>query len=108
MVAGADYLVARWLVDPHRLIVRGGSAGGYTTLAALAFRDRFSAGASLYGIGDLMALARDTHKFESRSLDRLVGPLPGAEAIYRARPPIHHIAGQIGRAVCRARVLQYV
>jgi dipeptidyl aminopeptidase/acylaminoacyl peptidase len=89
VVAGADALVARGLADPARLAIRGGSAGGYTTLAALAFRDRFSAGASQYGIGDLMALARDTHKFESRYLDRLIGPLPESEAIYRARSPIN-------------------
>ncbi|KAJ1426268.1 peptidase S9, prolyl oligopeptidase active site domain protein [Ochromonadaceae sp. CCMP2298] len=93
MVAGASYLVSRGLADPARLAIRGGSAGGYTALAALAFRDIFSAGASLYGIGDLMTLARDTHKFESRYLDRLVGPLPQAEDVYRARSPIHHLEG---------------
>lgn len=91
MVAGADHLVERGLADPKRLIIRGGSAGGYTTLAALTFRDRFAAGASLYGIGDLMTLAGDTHKFESRYLDRLVGPLPEAEAVYRERSPVNHI-----------------
>ena len=89
---------ARWLAgsgkaDANRLLVRGGSAGGYTTLAALAFRDVFKAGASLYGIGDLKALARDTHKFESRYLDRLIGPLPEAEAIYDARSPLVHADG---------------
>jgi dipeptidyl aminopeptidase/acylaminoacyl peptidase len=93
MVAGAEYLVAQGAVDPARLAIRGGSAGGYTTLAALAFRDTFSAGASLYGIGDLMTLARDTHKFESRYLDRLIGPLPEAEAVYRKRSPINHVDG---------------
>ena len=78
--AAATWLADTGKVDAERLVVRGGSAGGYTTLAALAFRDVFKAGASLYGIGDLKALARDTHKFESRYLDRLVGPLPEAEA----------------------------
>jgi dipeptidyl aminopeptidase/acylaminoacyl peptidase len=93
VVAGADMLVARGDVDAARLAIRGGSAGGYTTLAALAFRDRFSAGCSQYGIGDLMALANDTHKFESRYLDRLIGPLPEAEALYRERSPINHTEG---------------
>ncbi|CAM9951785.1 unnamed protein product [Discosporangium mesarthrocarpum] len=93
VVAGADMLVERGDVDPARLAIRGGSAGGYTTLAALAFRERFSAGCSQYGIGDLMALAHDTHKFESRYLDRLIGPLPEAEALYRERSPINHPEG---------------
>lgn len=93
VVAGAEMLVARGAADPARLAIRGGSAGGYTTLAALAFRDRFSAGCSQYGIGDLMALANDTHKFESRYLDRLIGPLPEAEALYRERSPINHPEG---------------
>lgn len=90
MVAGAEALVARGVADPKRLMIRGGSAGGFTTLAALTFRDTFSAGASHYGIGDLMALARDTHKFESRYLDRIVGPLPENQALYRERSPINH------------------
>lgn len=90
MVAAADYLVGQGLADPQRLAIRGGSAGGYTTLAALAFTDTFAAGASQYGIGDLMALARDTHKFESRYLDRIVAPLPEGEALYRERSPINH------------------
>ena len=89
---GATYLADACLVDSARLIIRGGSAGGYTTLAALAFTDVFKAGASLYGIGDLEALARDTHKFESRYLDGLVGPYPDAKDIYVARSPIHHVA----------------
>jgi len=93
MVAGAEYLVKAGKADPARLAIRGGSAGGYTALAALTFRDTFSAGASLYGIGDLMTLARDTHKFESRYLDRLIGPLPEAEALYLERSPINHVAG---------------
>ena len=91
MVHGAEYLVAAGLADPAMLAIRGGSAGGYTALAALAFRDTFSAGTSLYGIGDLMTLARDTHKFESRYLDLLIGPLPETEALYRERSPIEHV-----------------
>ena len=91
--AAATWLADSGKVDANRLVVRGGSAGGYTTLAALAFRDVFKAGASLYGIGDLKALARDTHKFESRYLDRLIGPLPETEAIYDARSPLLHADG---------------
>ena len=90
-VNAARFLADSDRSDPDRLIIRGGSAGGYTTLAALAFRDTFRAGASLYGIGDLMALAQDTHKFESRYLDRLIGPLPDSEPIYRERSPVHHL-----------------
>jgi dipeptidyl aminopeptidase/acylaminoacyl peptidase len=92
-VAGARFLVQRGDVDGARLIIRGNSAGGYTTLSALAFRDTFRCGASHYGIGDLEALAKDTHKFEARYLDRLVGPYPAARAVYRARSPIHHLQG---------------
>jgi dipeptidyl aminopeptidase/acylaminoacyl peptidase len=89
---------ARWLgeqgrVDPARLCIRGGSAGGYTTLAALAFRDTFAAGASHYGVADLEALATETHKFESRYLDGLVGPYPDRRDLYVARSPIHHVEG---------------
>lgn len=90
-VAGIRYLEGRDLIDPKRVAIRGGSAGGYTTLAALTFTDAFAAGASHYGIGDLEALARDTHKFESRYLDGLVGPYPEAKAVYEARSPIHHV-----------------
>ena len=75
-VAAARYLAGQGDVDPARLAIRGGSAGGYTTLCALTFRDDFAAGASYYGVGDVAALARDTHKFESRYLDRLIGPGP--------------------------------
>ena len=94
----ARYLVAQGLADPQRLIIAGGSAGGYTTLAALTFRDVFQAGASYYGVGDLEALVRDTHKFESRYLDRLVGPYPERVDIYHARSPIHHVE-QLNRPV---------
>ena len=88
-VNGARHLVESGKADPSRLIIRGGSAGGYTTLAALTFHDTFKAGASYYGISDIEVLARDTHKFESRYLDSLVGPYPAAREIYRARSPIH-------------------
>ncbi|MGC3956156.1 MAG: prolyl oligopeptidase family serine peptidase [Propionicimonas sp.] len=86
-------LVERGLADPARLSIRGGSAGGYTTLAALAFTDVFSAGISLYGIGDLETLATDTHKFESRYLDGLVAPYPAGRQTYLDRSPIHHLDG---------------
>ncbi|MCH8103305.1 MAG: S9 family peptidase, partial [Chloroflexi bacterium] len=89
----ALYLVERGLADGNRLAIRGGSAGGYTTLAALAFRDVFKAGVSLYGIGDLEAMAKDTHKFESRYLDGLIGPYPERRDIYLERSPIHHTDG---------------
>jgi dipeptidyl aminopeptidase/acylaminoacyl peptidase len=88
-VNGARYLVERGLADGKRLAITGGSAGGYTTLCALTFRDVFKAGASHYGIGDLEALAHDTHKFESRYEESLVGPYPAQRDLYRARSPIH-------------------
>jgi len=91
-VSAADHLVARGDADADRLIIRGNSAGGYTTLAALVFRpDVFKAGASYYGISDLEAMTRDTHKFESRYLDSLIGPYPAEREIYRARSPIHFV-----------------
>ena len=86
----ALFLARRGEVDPNRLIIEGGSAGGYTTLAALAFRDVFKAGCSYYGIGDLEALALDTHKFESRYLDSVVAPYPEQRQVYIERSPIHH------------------
>ena len=88
-VNGAEYLVEHGDVDGKRLAIRGGSAGGYTTLCALTFRDTFKAGASHYGISDLEALARDTHKFESRYLDGLIGPYPERRDLYVERSPIH-------------------
>lgn len=88
VVAAARFAVARGLADPRRLAIRGGSAGGFTALCALAFHDVFSAGASYYGVSDLEALARDTHKFESRYLERLIGPYPGRADLYRARSPL--------------------
>jgi dipeptidyl aminopeptidase/acylaminoacyl peptidase len=89
-VNGARYLAAQGLADPQRCVITGGSAGGYTTLAALTFRDFFRGGASHYGVSDLAVLARDTHKFESRYLDSLVGPYPAREDLYRERSPILH------------------
>jgi dipeptidyl aminopeptidase/acylaminoacyl peptidase len=88
-VSGARYLVGRGEVDGERLIIRGGSAGGYTTLCALAFRDAFKAGASYYGVSDLGALTTHTHKFESRYLDQLIGPYPERKDLYDKRSPIH-------------------
>lgn len=91
-LAAAAWLGKQGRVDPNRLCIRGGSAGGYTTLAALAREDTpFAAGASHFGIADMEALAADTHKFESRYLDRLVGPYPEARDVYVARSPIHHV-----------------
>jgi dipeptidyl aminopeptidase/acylaminoacyl peptidase len=89
-VNGARFLAGRGSIDPNRAVISGGSAGGYTTLAALAFRDFFQGGASYYGVSDAAALARDTHKFESRYLDWLIGPYPETEARYRERSPVHH------------------
>jgi dipeptidyl aminopeptidase/acylaminoacyl peptidase len=88
-IAAARFLASRKLVDGHRMAIRGGSAGGFTTLAALTFHDVFRVGASYYGVGDLEMLARDTHKFESRYLDYLVGPYPQLAGLYRQRSPIH-------------------
>ena len=89
-VAGARFLAAQGRVDGKRCVISGGSAGGYTTLAALTFRDFFQGGASYYGVSDIAALARDTHKFESRYLDWLIGPYPQEEARYRERSPLYH------------------
>lgn len=88
-VNGARYLVKRGWVDGDRMAISGGSAGGYTTLAALTFWDVFKAGASYYGISDLEVLATDTHKFESRYLEGLIGTYPEQKSIYRERSPIH-------------------
>ncbi|MDP8901457.1 MAG: prolyl oligopeptidase family serine peptidase, partial [Actinomycetota bacterium] len=90
---GAKYLAQRGLVDGGRLLIAGGSAGGYTTLCALTFRETFAAGASYYGVSDAAALAEETHKFESRYLDRLIGPYPERADLYRERSPIHHTEG---------------
>ena len=90
-INAAKYLVDKKLVDAAKLAISGGSAGGYTTLCALTFHDVFKAGASHYGVSDLEALAKDTHKFEARYLDRLVGPYPIAAEIYQQRSPIRHV-----------------
>ncbi len=91
--AAAGYLAHRGFVDSGRMAIRGGSAGGFTTLAALALTDTFRAGANHYGVSDLGALAQETHKFESRYLDNLVGPWPEAKDVYDARSPISHVDG---------------
>jgi dipeptidyl aminopeptidase/acylaminoacyl peptidase len=91
-VNAARYLARQGEVDGDRLAIRGGSAGGYTTLCALTFSNVFHAGASYYGVSDLEALAQETHKFESRYLDRLVGPYPERRDLYRKRSPIDHTA----------------
>lgn len=94
-VNAAKYLAARGAADPKRVVIRGRSAGGFTTLAALAFHPGvFAAGASYYGVADLVAMTRDTHKFESRYLDGLVGAYPEEAELYTSRSPVEH-AGQI-------------
>jgi dipeptidyl aminopeptidase/acylaminoacyl peptidase len=91
-IAAAAHLAERRLVDPERLCISGGSAGGYTTLAALARPETpFAAGGDYFGVADLEPFAQDTHKFESRYLDRLVGPYPQERERYRERSPINHI-----------------
>jgi dipeptidyl aminopeptidase/acylaminoacyl peptidase len=98
-VGAVDELVARGWVDGARVAIRGGSAGGFSVLCALAFTRRFAAGINYFGVADLETLAADTHKFESRYLDRLVAPLPAGRALYRQRSPLWHM-GQ-----CRAALL---
>lgn len=90
-VYGARYLARQGRIDPARCAIRGGSAGGFTALCALTFHEEFAAGASYYGVSDLEALARDTHKFEARYLDRLIGPYPAERARYQARSPINAV-----------------
>lgn len=87
---GALYLASLKKVDPKKLVIRGFSAGGYTTLAALTFTETFATGASYYGVADLALLAQDTHKFEARYLDKLVAPYPEGSAIYTARSPLQN------------------
>jgi dipeptidyl aminopeptidase/acylaminoacyl peptidase len=89
-VAGARYLADQGLVDPERLLIRGSSAGGLTTLCALTFHDVFKAGASYYGVSDLAGLDADSHKFESHYNEYLIAPKAQAQAVYRERSPIHH------------------
>jgi dipeptidyl aminopeptidase/acylaminoacyl peptidase len=90
-VAAVDELVRQGLVDGQRVAIRGGSAGGFTVLCALAFTRRFTAGINYFGVADLKTLVTDTHKFEARYLDSLIAPLPEGEAVYRARSPVHHM-----------------
>ena len=92
-IDAARHLADSGVVDPNRVAVRGGSAGGYVVLSALAFHDEFDAGTSYYGVADLARLAEVTHKFESRYLDQLVGPYPDEADTYRARSPVHHPDG---------------
>jgi dipeptidyl aminopeptidase/acylaminoacyl peptidase len=100
--AAATWLAGQGLADPHRLAIRGGSAGGYTTLAALCFKDVFAAGTSFYGLGDLEAFIDITHKFEARYMDYLVGPYPAMAERYRQRSPDRHS----DRISCPVLVLQ--
>ena len=88
VIAAAQGLGDAGIADPARIAIAGGSAGGWTVLSALARGDAFAAGISRYGVGDLRALAEDTHDFESRYLDGLVGPLPEASALYAERSPL--------------------
>ncbi len=90
-INGARYIVAQGRADGRRLVIRGGSAGGYTTLCALVFRDAFAAGASHFGIADLEVFRKDTHKFESRYDQQLIGPYPARQDLYYARSPIHFL-----------------
>lgn len=90
-IAGAQYLVDQKKVDKNRLTIDGGSAGGYTTLCALTMHDFFSAGASHFGVSDLELLAKDTHKFEARYLDQLIGEYPAERHIYIERSPVYHV-----------------
>jgi dipeptidyl aminopeptidase/acylaminoacyl peptidase len=89
-VAGARHVAAQGLADPARLVIRGGSAGGLTTLCALAFHDVFKAGASYYGVSDLKGLDADSHKFESHYNEYLIAPAPQADLLYQQRSPINH------------------
>jgi dipeptidyl aminopeptidase/acylaminoacyl peptidase len=96
VVSGVGSLADAGLVDRDRVVIRGGSAGGYTVLRALTASHVFTAGTSYFGISDLAALLVDDHKFESRYTTTLVGPWPEAEAVYRDRSPVHHIADMHG------------
>ena len=93
VIAAVQYLISAKRADPKRTAISGGSAGGYTVLVALSTSDVFRAGADRFGVSDMTALARDTHKFESRYLDSLIGPLPQAQAIYDSRSPLNHLDG---------------
>jgi dipeptidyl aminopeptidase/acylaminoacyl peptidase len=93
VIAAVRFLIDTKRADPKRTAISGGSAGGYTVLVALSTSDVFRAGADHYGVSDMTALARDTHKFESRYLDSLIGPLPQAQAVYDSRSPLNHLDG---------------
>ena len=101
-VAGARWLAEQGIVDGTRLAIRGGSASGYTTLCAVTFSDAFTAGTSYFGIGDLETFAKETHKFESRYLDRLVGPYPERKDLYHDRSPLNFA----DRISCPVLILQ--
>src|SRR5207249_10184689 len=101
-VAGARWLAAEGIVDGNRLAIRGGSASGYTTLCAVTFSDAFSAGTSYFGIGDLETFMKTTHKFESRYLDRLIGPYPERKDLYHDRSPLNFAE----RISCPVLILQ--
>jgi dipeptidyl aminopeptidase/acylaminoacyl peptidase len=90
-IAAARHLAATGEADGERLAIRGGSAGGYATLCALVFHDDFATGASYFGVADTETLAEDTHKFEARYLDGLIGPYPAQKELYRERSPIHFV-----------------
>ena len=90
-INGVQHLITHGKVDPKRVAITGGSAGGYTTLCALTFHNIFTGGSSYYGVSDLEALVQDTHKFESRYLDRLIGPYPETQEVYYRRSPIHFV-----------------
>ena len=87
---GTRALIENKKVDPNRTAISGSSAGGFTVLCALTFHQLFRAGASIYGVADLVALAKHTHKFESRYLDKLIGPFPDQIDLYKQRSPINH------------------
>ncbi len=87
--SGATWAAAQGIADAKRLLITGGSAGGYTTLCALTFRKVFSGGASYFGISDLEVFVGDTHKFESRYLEGLLGPYPQSKQAYHDRSPLH-------------------
>jgi dipeptidyl aminopeptidase/acylaminoacyl peptidase len=92
-IAAVRYLVKTGAADPAHTAISGGSAGGYTVLNALSSSDVFKAGADYYGVSDITALAQDTHKFESRYLDSLIGPYPAARSVYESRSPLNHLDG---------------
>jgi dipeptidyl aminopeptidase/acylaminoacyl peptidase len=93
VIAAVRFLIGTQRADAARTAISGGSAGGYTVLVALSTSDVFRAGTDRFGVSDMTALARDTHKFESRYIDSLIGPLPEAQATYDSRSPLNHLDG---------------